>query len=224
MLPSRLLAWLFILSGLCAHAQRDSACLYLPAHQQAECLEAREKGFLKGQEKIAIRKGDQLTIKLLSGKKIIYNNVAFDTTLQNYDSVKTYIFFQNIKNQWAVVKRVDRDGNTYELINLATGDKTDMDGLPVFSPNMVRVMSISGRFHGAFTAEQVMVYLIKGTKLIRSYKHEPKALESYGVGKWTSDTRIVLKKYNWETVTDGKPAESEVILLYEFGDWRKIGK
>ncbi|MSQ78676.1 MAG: hypothetical protein EXR21_03230 [Flavobacteriaceae bacterium] len=220
----QLLTFLFLLLPTLLSAQTDTTCASQGESGYKACLLPKEAGWIKPAANIASRKGAVLYIKLLSGKKLAFANELYNPDSQAVDTSRTYIFIKSHKNKYATVLRIARDGNTFLLIDLANGEQKGFDGLPQFSPSMNRILCVSGSQHSPFSPEIATVWKRSGKAWRQEYKSEPKALEGYGTGKWTSDSRITLRKMDWGKSSGGKPQEAETVLLYEFEEWRRVGK
>ncbi len=220
----QLLTFLFLLLPTFLFAQTDTTCASVGESGYKACMLSNEVAWIKPAANIASRKGGVLSLKLLNGKKLEFTNELYNPDSQAVDTSRTYIFLKTHKNKYATVLRIARDGNTFLLIDLATGEQKGFDGLPQFSPSMNRILCVSGSQHSPFSPEIATVWKRSGKIWRQEYKSEPKALEGYGTGKWTSDSRITLRKFDWEKSSSGKPKETETVLLYEFEEWRRVGK
>lgn len=206
--------------GYC-EAQTDTSCL--DSKPYLSCLLENEKKSIK-QVVTAERKGDSLIIKTKI-RKLLFKNIIFNEESPNWDSVKNYIFIKQIKGYVIIERIANYDGNTWLLVNLNSGQINSFDALPVFSPSMKRLMVVSGKLHNPYSPESVFVYKPGKKGWEQEYKTDAKALEAYGYGKWTSDNRIVLAKYDWAIQSKtGKPLRTETVLLYEFAEWRRVTK
>ncbi|MBI3233556.1 MAG: hypothetical protein HYZ42_05875 [Bacteroidetes bacterium] len=211
----------FVLAFNTIYAQTDTPCLNQTSYY--ECLAAKESVWLKTATS-AVRKGDSIIVKT-AAKKLIFANIYFSEEKGNRDSVRKYIFIKQLKGYVIIERIANFDGNTWFLINLLNGQINKFDALPVFSPSMKRLMVVSGQLHNPFSNEGVYVFKPGKNGWVEEYKSEAKPFEAYGYTKWTSDGRIVAKKYDWEAKTkDGLPLESETVFLFEFNEWRRVSK
>lgn len=168
------------------------------------------------------RKEDTLVI-LAGGKRLKWIDIPAKQDESANDSERYYVYLKQVRNYIFIEKFSKLEGNTFIMIDLPTGKINKFDGMPQFSPSGSRMLVMTGKFHNPFTTEAATVYKRSNGNWKEDYRTEAKPFEAYAEGKWTSENRIFLRRYDWEAKTaDGEPLKTETILIYEFGEWRKI--
>lgn len=207
-------------------SQNDTTCKtsstdYISCEQKAEAIT------IKTAANIAIRRAETLTIKLLSGKSLLFKNVAFDSVQPNYDSVKTYVFRKYFKsNNTAVVEKMTSNGISMLVINLANGKTAETTWLPIFSPDNRRFAVISGTEYNTYSPEKIEIYILRQGGYEKEFEYKPDGALTYlGSGKWQGNDRLAVKKTNFaKTNTQGKPLKSDISLVIIDNKWTVTAK
>jgi hypothetical protein len=179
-----LLSTLFVLSVLpvCA-AERDDASLKMAASSELwnicvginnpyACAQAIEQHQLKREIKGLKRKKNQLMIRLDNGTLLTLVNKGNpkydDTSMANF----SYIEYLPAIG-YHLVHVMYYEGDSYVLINGKDGKKTDIQNIPIISPDNLRFVTASSDLEAEYNPTEIQIWRITAGGLFKEFSFKP---------------------------------------------------
>lgn len=169
-------------------------------------MDTSETNRIKPYAAFVSRKGDSLQFKKANNEFVyIINNMNIDG-----DDYASYTFIQEMPEigQWLVMASYF-EAYGYVLINKATGETTELYGMPVVSPDKKYVMAFNQDLEAGFTFNGFQLFEMKDTKPVLVGLHE---LYTWGPDNVTwKDAHTLLVQKVFSKVTEG---DQEMITGY----------
>jgi len=168
----------------------DDDCTRRNSYEWAQCQEAR---LFTQQPSVAVRKGGVVEVKLQRGEKTLITDFDPEEVVEQYKT-KLYSIIDNYPNiGYALIHEQHYEGETYQLLSLTTGVRTDVKGIPIISPNEKRlVTSVFGGIAG-YSESTIRIYLLNAVGLTLEWEITPRDWEPSDL-RWTSDIKIEFTK------------------------------
>lgn len=171
------------------------------------CAIYLENRLLQENNKLFLRQGNTLIIKLRNGKEKIYVDKDKDDHSKSFNFVK---YFPEI--DYGLVHVQYYEGDTYFIINLLNGKDKDIQGFPLLSPNKKRFAVYSKDLDAGYNPNILAVYRVGIDYLFLEFKEEPKEWGPSSL-RWIQNDQISFKK-------DSYRIKEQKNLKYFGGKWR----
>lgn len=170
-----------------------------PTHTQNyhECALYRESAILQAHPRLFVRKDGSLTVRLLNGKALHFQDVPADSEGQNADDVVGYAvvkYFSDIK--YALISLAYWEGNSYCLLNVANGAKTPVGGDAILSPDKRRIAVWNMDIEAGYSPNILGVYRISNKEPIQEFLVKPNDWGAEAVA-WKNSKTLEFSKTYW---------------------------
>lgn len=184
-------------------------CFFLVADREVDdyykCINQVRKQVLKENSKRCYYSNRGLTLSLIDGKPIMFNNtekVQYDFLLY-YPQIKQFVIHVNLGQM-----------EEYMLVDASNGNKINTWGLPKFSPGKNFIVSSSNNFIYPGAPNGVQILAIEGKTIKKVWEREIENYEPY-MPKWLDNNTIGVTL---------KPKGSEKRLGSKFALIRKVSE
>jgi len=156
------------------------------------CHEQNEAEIIKKYSHLAKRDGHTLKLNIQNGAHLQFEDCA-DTTCAVYQ-YRLQEYFG--KHGYLLIKKQTIEEATYLFVNQQTGKETDIDELPLFSPDTRRIITTS--VCEAFCTDRIQIWKFFQNDLKMEWTADPEELmrESWanGSARWIDDSTIEVTK------------------------------
>ncbi|MGV3742613.1 MAG: hypothetical protein ACO1NO_09925 [Burkholderiaceae bacterium] len=197
---------LFITSGLVIPAERQCPTTI---HNSYQCSQYLERELAKEYPTLFSRQAQQLTISLLNGRKKTYTDIP---DAPNYGANGKWFTLVQYYPEigYALLGVQYYEGDTYYLVNLKTGEETNIVSYPVLSPDRKRIAVANVDIVSGYTPDFLAVYELQPSGLKTEFYAKPDDWGADSV-RWVSNDEISFIQYRLNPNYDA--AESEQLLL-----------
>ncbi|MBM3602217.1 MAG: hypothetical protein FJX22_00330 [Alphaproteobacteria bacterium] len=182
-------------------------------HNSYECAKYLEKSVSNNYPSLIIREGDKLSIKILSGK----NKIIKDNENEKFSFVE---YFSSI--QYGLLHIHYYEGDTYDLINMKTGNRTNIGGDAILSPNNKRLAIFNCDISSDFSPNIFKILLITPVGFIEEFNSNT---DEWGADKiqWKDNKTILFEAYSWgsdaNTIKEKKALRFQGKKIDKKGEW-----
>ena len=182
------------------------------------CLKYAEELLAKKYPELLCRRGKKLLLKLSNGEILKFQNNTDDSNVENFI---LYFFNKYLAEiHYGLLYNAYYEGGSYELVNLATGKRTEVGGEVILSPDGNRLAVFNADLVAGFSSNVLSVYLVTPSDLVEEFVSQP---EEWGPEdlRWIDNQTI---EFNKVSFTGNGFEKERHKLQFLGGDISKSGK
>ncbi|HXA00435.1 MAG TPA: hypothetical protein VNW99_00500 [Cytophagaceae bacterium] len=153
-----------------------------------DCEAALDNYYAQKYANTMTRSGPTLSVRIRNGKQVDFTT---DTSIS--EGGTQYYYRGQLKSGFHIIQEIYLEGSGYTLVNINTGERTKIWGMPVESPDHKRVIVYSFDLMAGYNSNDLQLFKIQNGNMVKEWEKE---FSTWGpnLPYWQDNQTVYLKQ------------------------------